>query len=73
VVFDPTNFIPNPTTVRAATGHPEPYALAWRESHSSKSLSEAIDSVSGTLGVCYDLASALVWAEMSSQTPVCPG
>ena len=71
-MFDPANFIPTPTTVRAATRHPEPYELAWRESHSSKSLSEAIDSVCGTLGVSRDLASSLVWAEMSSQKPVRP-
>ena len=73
MLFDPTNFIPTPTAVRAATCHPEPYEFAWQESHSTKSLSEAIDSVSGTLGVSRDLASSLVWAEMSSLTPVRPG
>ncbi len=44
----------------------EPYEAAWRLTHCGKSISEAIDELIGTLHVPYDMASSLVWAEMSS-------
>jgi hypothetical protein len=71
-VFDPAKFVPTPETVKASTPYPCPYQLAWKEAHSGKSLSDAIESVGRTLGVPYDLASSLVWAEMSSPAPVLP-
>lgn len=72
-VSDPMEFIPAPDQVRAATDHPSPYDVAWEASHAGRSLREAIDAVRETLGVGYDLASSLVWAEMSSLTPRLPG
>jgi hypothetical protein len=71
-VFDPANFVPTPEMVKACTPYPCPYQLAWKEVHSGKSLSEAIESVCRTLAVPYDLASSLVWAEMSSPVPILP-
>ncbi|MDQ2727756.1 MAG: hypothetical protein M3Y91_07825 [Actinomycetota bacterium] len=44
----------------------EPYQAAWRLTHCGKSISEAIDELIGSLHIPYDLASSLVWAEMSS-------
>jgi hypothetical protein len=66
---DPVEFIPAPDRVKAATSYPTPYDFAWEASHAGGSLTEAINSVRDTLGVAYDMASSLVWAEMSSQTP----
>jgi hypothetical protein len=69
---DPVEFLPAPEMVRAATSYPTPYDYAWQASHTGRTLTEAIDSVREVLGVCYDLASSLVWAEMSSRTPRLP-
>lgn len=71
-MFDPAEFVPAPQMVKEATSHPSPYEFAWRVSHDCRSISDAIDRVSDTLGVGYDLASSLVWAEMSSQSPLVP-
>lgn len=46
----------------------DPYEAAWRLTHCGKPISEAIDELIGTLHVPYDMASSLVWAEMSSPT-----
>ena len=54
------------------TTHPAPYELAWNESHCGKNLSEAIESVREQLGVTYDLASSLIWAEVTAETPRVP-
>ena len=54
------------------TTYPAPYDLAWRESHCGKSLSEAIETVRSRLGVSYDLASSLVWAEFTATAPRIP-
>jgi hypothetical protein len=62
-------FIPAAEQVKAATNYPRPYDFAWEASHAGGSLSEAIDTVRDTLGIGYDLASSLVWAEMSSRAP----
>ena len=73
IMCDPVEFIPPPDQVKAATAHPTPYDVAWEASHAGRSLTEAIDVVRDTLGIGYDLASSLVWAEMSSLTPRHPG
>jgi hypothetical protein len=54
------------------TSYPSPYELAWQEIHSGKSLSEAIETVRQRLNVTYDLASSLIWAEITAQSPRVP-
>lgn len=76
-VFDPaqahlTEFIPAKDKVRAKTAYPTPYELAWQESHSGKGLSDTIETVMSKLGVSYDMASSLVWAEITAQSPRVP-
>ena len=71
-MLDPVHFIPDKNRVARMTTYPAPYDLAWRESHCGKSLSEAIEAVRGRLGVSYDLASSLVWAEVTSPAPRIP-
>ena len=71
-MFDPAKFIPSRASVTAHTAHPDPYELAWKESHSGKSLSDAIEAVRVGLGTDYDLASSLVWAEITAEVPRCP-
>ena len=56
----------------ALTAHPAPYELAWRETHCGKSLSDAIEAVRAGLDSNYDLASSLVWAEITAEAPRCP-
>ncbi len=72
IMCDPVQFLPASDQVRAATTHPAPYDFAWEASHAGRTLTEAINAVRDTLGVGYDLASSLVWAEMSSLTPRLP-
>jgi hypothetical protein len=71
-VFDPVKFIPEKDRVSEVTSYPSPYELAWQETHCGKTLSEAIETVRQRLGVSYDLASSLVWAEITAQTPRVP-
>jgi hypothetical protein len=71
-VFDPVQFIPKKDQVSELTAYPSPYELAWQETHSGKSLSEAIETVRLRLDVSYDMASSLVWAEISAQAPRIP-
>jgi hypothetical protein len=71
-VFDPVRFIPEIKQAAGTPGYPSPYELAWHESHSGKSLSDAIQSVRNQLGVSYDLASSLVWAEIAADAPRFP-
>lgn len=71
-VFDPAHFVPGRAYVAAHTGHPDPYGLAWRETHCGKSLSDAIEAVRTGLHASYDLASSLVWAEITADSPRCP-
>jgi hypothetical protein len=71
-VFDPVQFIPPREHVAAMTTHPAPYELAWQESHCGKCLSEAIESVRLRLRTTYDLASSLVWAEITAEAPRIP-
>ena len=68
-LFDPAHFIPGRAYVASMTAHPDPYELAWRESHSGVSLSDAIEAVRRSLGTSYDLASSLVWAEITAESP----
>lgn len=49
--------------------HADPYDLAWQETHSGKSLSDAIEAVRVGLRTNYDLASSLVWAEITAEAP----
>ena len=72
-MFDPAQFIPEKDRVSELTSYPSPYELAWQETHCGKSLSEAIETVRLRLDVSYDLASSLVWAEISAHTPRVPG
>ncbi|HUE60808.1 MAG TPA: hypothetical protein VMO88_14625 [Acidimicrobiales bacterium] len=72
-MFDPAQFIPEKDRVSEVTSYPSPYELAWQETHCGKSLSEAIETVRLRLDVSYDLASSLVWAEISAQAPRVPG
>ena len=69
---DPAKFIPEKERVSKVTSYPSPYEFAWQESHSGKSLSDAIESVRQGLQVSYDMASSLVWAEITAQTPRIP-
>lgn len=71
-MFDPAKFIPEKDRVSKVTSYPSPYELAWQESHSGKSLSEAIETVRQRLDVTYDMASSLVWAEISALSPQIP-
>jgi hypothetical protein len=71
-VFDPAKFIPEKDRVAEVTSYPSPYELAWQETHCGKSLSDAIETVRKRLDVSYDLASSLVWAEITAQTPRIP-
>ena len=71
-VFDPAQFIPEKDRVSEVTSYPSPYELAWHETHCGKTLSEAIETVRNRLNVSYDLASSLVWAEISAQSPRIP-
>jgi hypothetical protein len=71
-MFDPAQFIPAKDKVRETTAYPTPYELAWQESHSGKGLSDTIDTVMRKLGVTYDMASSLVWAEITAQAPRVP-
>lgn len=71
-LFDPAKFIPARASVVAKTAHPAPYELAWQETHCGKSLSDAIEAVRVGLGTNYDLASSLVWAEITADVPRCP-
>lgn len=71
-MFDPAQFIPAKDRVTELTSYPAPYELAWQETHSGKSLSEAIETVRKQLNVSYDLASSLVWAEITAQSPRIP-
>jgi hypothetical protein len=71
-VFDPAHFIPAKERVTAMTAHPAPYELAWQETHCGKTLSDAIEAVRTGLGTSYDLASSLVWAEITAQRPRVP-
>ncbi|HVA73865.1 MAG TPA: hypothetical protein VNF71_04815 [Acidimicrobiales bacterium] len=71
-MFDPAKFIPAKDKVCEKTAYPSPYELAWQESHSGKGLSDAIEAVKSTLGVTYDMASSLVWAEITAQSPRVP-
>jgi hypothetical protein len=71
-VFDPVQFIPEKDRVSQVTSYPSPYEFAWQETHCGKTLSEAIESVRQRLGVSYDLASSLVWAEITAQSPRIP-
>jgi hypothetical protein len=71
-MFDPVKFIPQRKQVAAMTTYPTPYELAWQELHSGKPLSLAIEAVRQTLGVTYDLASSLVWAEVGEEAPLVP-
>lgn len=71
-MFDPVKFVPDSKQVAGMTTYPDPYRLAWTECHSGKSLSLAIESVRRTLGVTYDLASSLVWAEVGEDSPLVP-
>lgn len=71
-MFDPVKFIPDRKLVAAMTTYPNPYELAWRESHSGKNLSLAIENVRSMLGVTYDLASSLVWCEFGEESPLLP-
>ena len=71
-MFDPAQFIPNRHQVAGMTAHPAPYELAWNESHCGKNLSEAIEAVRQQLGVTYDLASSLIWAEVTAEAPRVP-
>ena len=70
--FDPARFIPSKDKVCEKTAYPAPYELAWQESHSGKGLSDAIETVRNKLGVSYDMASSLVWAEITEQSPRIP-
>lgn len=71
-MFDPAQFIPAKDKVCEKTAYPTPYELAWQESHSGKALSDAIEAVMNQLGVSYDMASSLVWAEITAQSPRVP-
>lgn len=71
-MFDPVRFIPEIKQAAGNTGYPSPYELAWQESHSGKTLSDAIQSVRNQLDVSYDLASSLVWAEIAADVPRFP-
>ena len=71
-MFDPVQFIPAKDKVVEKTAYPAPYELAWQETHSGKGLSDAIETVKLKLGVSYDLASSLVWAEITAQSPRLP-
>jgi len=71
-VFDPVRFIPDRQRVAGMTSYPAPYELAWQESHCGKNLSDAIQSVCKQLDVSYDLASSLVWAEITAEVPRVP-
>lgn len=71
-MFDPETFIPAQDQVSRTTAYPTPYELAWQETHSGKGLSDAIESVRSRLGVSYDMASSLVWAEITAQSPRVP-
>lgn len=71
-MFEPEKFIPTRQYVMGMTTHPAPYELAWTESHCGKNLSEAIEAVREQLGVTYDLASSLIWAEVTAETPRIP-
>ncbi|MGI8750895.1 MAG: hypothetical protein ACR2MN_00980 [Acidimicrobiales bacterium] len=66
-MLEPDAFIPSlARCATATTVVADPYEAAWRVTHCGKSLSEAIDDLIATLCIPYDLASSLVWAEMSS-------
>ena len=71
-MFDPVQFIPTRQSVAGMTAHPAPYELAWSESHCGKTLRDAIESVRAQLGVTYDLASSLIWAEVNAESPRVP-
>ena len=71
-MFDPEKFIPEKDRVSKVTSYPSPYEFAWHASHCGKSLSEAIETVRQQLEVSYDMASSLVWAEITAQTPRIP-
>lgn len=71
-VLDPAKFIPAKDKVCQTTAYPTPYELAWQETHSGKGLSDAIESVKCKLGVSYDMASSLVWAEITAVSPRVP-
>ena len=71
-MFNPEQFIPARHRVLSMTTHPAPYELAWSESHCGKNLSEAIEAVREQLGVTYDLASSLIWAEVTADSPRVP-
>lgn len=71
-MFESMKFVPERQRVVAMTAYPDPYELAWQESNSGKNLTVAIESVRRILGVTYDLASSLVWAEVGEETPLIP-
>ena len=71
-MLEPVMFIPDRQRVAAMTSYPAPYELAWEESNCGKNLSSAIESVRRILGVTYDLASSLVWAEVGEAVPLVP-
>jgi hypothetical protein len=71
-MFDPDQFIPAKQRVAGMTTHPAPYELAWTEANCGKNLSEAIEAVRQQLGVSYDLASSLIWAEVTAESPRVP-
>jgi hypothetical protein len=71
-MLDLVQFVPDKDRVAAMTTHPAPYELAWHETHCGKGLSDAIESVRCILGTTYDLASSLVWAEITAGTPRLP-
>jgi hypothetical protein len=71
-MLNPEQFIPARHRVVSMTTHPTPYELAWSESHCGKTLSDAIEAVRQQLDVTYDLASSLIWAEVTAETPRVP-
>jgi hypothetical protein len=71
-LFEPSESIPGLQQLSDRSDYAYPYKLAWQESHSRKGLSDAIESVRERLGVTYDLASSLVWVQLTAPSPVVP-